>query len=69
MRPLSLALLLMLTSLSCPSLCCQTPRGATQQVGHDMWTFKEGAPEDIITIAQTKDGFLWLAGPTGLFRA
>jgi hypothetical protein len=69
MRRLSLALLLTITSLPCLSLVGQTPRGATQQVGHDVWTFKEGAPEDIISIAQTTDGFLWLASPTGLFRA
>jgi hypothetical protein len=68
MRPLSLALLLTLTSLPCPWLCRQTRRGATPQVGHDVWTFKEGAPEDIISIAQTTDGFLGLASPTGLFR-
>jgi hypothetical protein len=68
MRPLSLALLLTLTSLPCPSLCGQTPRGATSKVGHDVWTFKEGATEDIISIAQTTDGFLRLASPTGLFR-
>jgi hypothetical protein len=28
------------------------------KVGHDVWTFEEGAPEDIIPIAQTTDGFL-----------
>jgi hypothetical protein len=39
--------------------CGQTQRGATQKVGHDVWTFKERAPEDVIFIAQT----------TGLFRA
>jgi len=53
----------------CPSLCGQTPRGATQQVGHDVWTFKEGVPENIISIAQTTDGVLSVASPTGLFRA
>ena len=38
------------------------------QVGHDSWTFKEGAPADVTCLAQTNDGFLWLGGPDGLFR-
>jgi ligand-binding sensor domain-containing protein len=27
---------------------------------HDSWTFKDGAPNDVLTLAQTSDGFLWL---------
>ena len=50
------------------SLFAQTPQAANLQVGHDSWGFKEGAPADIMSIAQTSDGFLWLAAPTGLFR-
>jgi ligand-binding sensor domain-containing protein len=38
------------------------------QVGHDSWTFKDGAPSDVTCLAQTNDGFLWLGGPNGLFR-
>jgi hypothetical protein len=41
---------------------------ASLQVGHDTWTFKEGAPADVACLAQTNDGFLWLGGPNGLFR-
>ena len=39
-----------------------------EQVGHDYWTSKDGAPGDIQALAQTKDGFLWLGSATGLFR-
>ncbi|WP_165420375.1 sensor histidine kinase [Edaphobacter modestus] len=46
----------------------QTPPSANVQVGHDSWTFKEGAPSDVTCLAQTNDGFLWLGGPNGLFR-
>jgi len=63
-----LLLLLILTSLGCPSLFGQTPRGANLQVGHDVWTFKEGAPENIAALAQTADGSLWVGSTTGLFR-
>jgi signal transduction histidine kinase/ligand-binding sensor domain-containing protein len=38
------------------------------QVGHDSWTFQDGAPEEIYALAQTEDGFLWLGSETGLVR-
>jgi hypothetical protein len=41
---------------------------ANLQVGHDSWTFKEGAPENVIALAQTNDGFLWRGNETGRGR-
>jgi ligand-binding sensor domain-containing protein/signal transduction histidine kinase len=38
------------------------------QFHHTTWTAKEGAPEQIRTIAQTTDGYLWLGTETGLYR-
>ena len=35
---------------------------------HTAWTADEGAPDDIWAIAQTHDGYLWLAAQQGLFR-
>ena len=35
---------------------------------HQSWTFKDGAPESVETLAQTIDGYLWLGTPSGLFR-
>jgi PAS domain S-box-containing protein len=52
----------------CPSSFGQTPASGNVQVGHDSWTFKEGAPADVECLAQTHDGFLWLGGQGGLFR-
>jgi signal transduction histidine kinase/ligand-binding sensor domain-containing protein len=43
------------------------PRPITQLV-HTRWTVKEGAPADIQHIAQTPDGYLWLAARSGLVR-
>jgi hypothetical protein len=63
-----LPLLLVLTSLCCPSLFGQTQRAANLQVGHDVWTFKDGAPQNLLALAQTADSFLWLGTPTGFFR-
>jgi PAS domain S-box-containing protein len=52
----------------CPSSLGQTPASVNVQVGHDSWTFKDGAPAEVTCLAQTNDGFLWLGGPNGLFR-
>jgi ligand-binding sensor domain-containing protein len=49
-------------------LFSQTQSAPNLQVGHDFWSFKEGAPEQVSALAQTADGFLWLGTPTGLFR-
>jgi signal transduction histidine kinase/ligand-binding sensor domain-containing protein len=35
---------------------------------HAAWSAKDGAPSEIRSMAQTPDGWLWLGGPTGLFR-
>jgi signal transduction histidine kinase/ligand-binding sensor domain-containing protein len=59
-------LILLIIAVQCPSLFCQRP--ANLQVGHDSWTFKEGAPTNVMALAQTSDGFLWLGTPSGLFR-
>jgi len=57
-------------------ICCSTlakanGEAATNsrlQLGHDYWGFKEGAPEEVEVLAQTNDGYLWVASPSGLFR-
>ena len=43
------------------------PRPIAQLV-HTRWTVKDGAPADIRFIAQTPDGYLWLAARSGLVR-
>jgi PAS domain S-box-containing protein len=60
--------LMIVTCFRCPSSLGQTQASVSVQVGHDSWTFKEGAPADVACLAQTNDGFLWLGGPNGLFR-
>ncbi|MFZ6760924.1 sensor histidine kinase [Undibacterium sp. Ji50W] len=35
---------------------------------HTSWTTKDGAPPNIFAMAQSKDGWLWLASSDGLFR-
>lgn len=38
------------------------------QYNHTSWTAKDGAPSDSWALAQSADGWLWLGGPTGLYR-
>jgi DNA-binding NarL/FixJ family response regulator len=46
----------------------QRPEATLAQLAHRTWTARDGAPVGIQTLAQTRDGFLWLGGSTGLFR-
>ena len=52
------------------AICYSTlAQGPTHpQIGHDYWGLKEGAPDSIESLAQTDDGYLWLASPNGLVR-
>src|SRR5271154_789240 len=63
-----LAVLMIVTSFRCLPSLGQTLASVNVQVGHDSWTFKDGAPAEVSCLAQTNDGFLWLGGPNGLFR-
>lgn len=38
------------------------------QLYHTAWTAKDGAPTGVESLAQTSDGYLWIAGAAGLFR-
>ena len=38
------------------------------QLYHTAWTIEDGAPRRVFTLAQTKDGYLWLGTFSGLFR-
>ncbi|MBC7841701.1 MAG: hypothetical protein H7099_05290 [Gemmatimonadaceae bacterium] len=46
----------------------QSPEPTLAQLSHRAWTARDGAPGGTGALAQTKDGFLWLGGATGLFR-
>ncbi|HYG07066.1 MAG TPA: two-component regulator propeller domain-containing protein [Stenotrophomonas sp.] len=44
------------------------PDRALSQLRHDRWTPDQGAPAQVMSIAQTPDGFLWLGSRQGLYR-
>jgi signal transduction histidine kinase/ligand-binding sensor domain-containing protein len=69
-------LLLALSILICHSTLAKTIStsiGASStsnqlQIGFDSWGFQEGAPDEIDSLTQTNDGYLWIGSPCGLFR-
>jgi len=63
-----LLVLIIVSFVRTPSLFGQTPPSPNLQVGHESWTFKDGAPPDVACLAQANDGFLWLCAPDGLVR-
>jgi signal transduction histidine kinase/ligand-binding sensor domain-containing protein len=61
-------LLCLLGAVPCGTALAESPQRTITQFTHTGWGEKEGAPKDIRAIAQTKDGYLWLASAGGLFR-
>ena len=52
-------------------MLCLPAAGADRTIGqfvHTAWVAKDGAPANIKAIAQTTDGYLWLASSQGLYR-
>jgi len=41
---------------------------AITEFRHTAWTAKDGAPSQISSLAQTRDGYLWIGTARGLFR-
>ena len=54
-----------ITSVACLGL---EPHTALRQAQHTTWSLESGAPSRIVDLAQTSDGYLWLASQTGLYR-
>jgi len=48
--------------------CCNSPQAAAIDLHHTSWTGRDGAPAMVLSMTQTKDGWLWLGGPMGLYR-
>jgi len=69
-RAYFLGLVLLFVHIPWPEQClvAQTQPSAKLEVGHDIWGFKENAPQGTAAFAQTIDGFLWIATQIGLYR-
>jgi len=44
------------------------PTLSIAQLHHDAWTSKDGMPGDVWEMTQDRDGFMWFATPSGLYR-
>ena len=60
-----------LTAISCASVALQVSRPVPSTIKdywHTSFRQQDGAPANVWGIAQTPDGWLWLATPSGLYR-
>jgi signal transduction histidine kinase/ligand-binding sensor domain-containing protein len=64
------AFLVFLAAFSCSALplACRAQGVAAINLHHTGWSARDGAPESILSITQTDDGWLWLGGAGGLYR-
>ncbi len=51
-----------------PWASAQTPAQGAEQIVHQFWSFRDGAPQVVESLAQTTDGYLWLGTESGLYR-
>jgi len=54
--------------LAAPTAHALDPAVRLDDYNHTIWTAKDGAPNEVLGMAQTPDGWLWLAGIGGLYR-
>jgi signal transduction histidine kinase/ligand-binding sensor domain-containing protein len=70
--PLLLLAALLCGWLPCPTASAQSspsvPPRLQEQFTHTGWSALDNGPTDVLDIAQTSDGWLWLAAGTGLYR-
>ena len=67
-RACLLPLIFALACASPPARAAQPASPPAINLHHTSWTARDGAPPEILTMAQTTDGWLWLGGASGLFR-
>lgn len=60
--------IVLVAARSSPSATAETIPPATERLVHEIWDFKDGAPQITVALAQTADGRLWLGATAGLFR-
>lgn len=63
-----LFLLQLLLACLTPAWADGAPPLAPIDLHHMSWTAREGAPPMVMTMTQTRDGWLWLGGAHGLYR-
>jgi signal transduction histidine kinase/ligand-binding sensor domain-containing protein len=60
---------LWIAAFGLPSVACAlSPHLSLRQLHHTSWLAHDGAPTGIESLAQTSDGYIWVAASAGLFR-
>lgn len=67
-RVVSLITIVLFAALGSQSAAAQPAPLGSQRIVHETWTFKDGAPQVVESLAQTTDGYLWLGTESGLYR-
>src|SRR6266436_5076814 len=49
-------------------LHAQRPGPTLKQLDHKAWTIRDGAPPNVLALAQSADGVLWIGTQSGLYR-
>ena len=68
--PISIVVLMAFIAIGLPCASASlNPEKAISQYVHDVWTTANGLPQnDVLALAQTPDGFIWLGTEGGLIR-
>lgn len=62
------ALCLLVIGASFATAQVRSLSSAPLNLHHSSWSTRDGAPAMVLSMTQTTDGWLWLGGPTGLYR-
>ena len=65
---LRLSLLASIAAALCGCCLSQPLNRPIRSLYHTVWKVRDGVPNDIVAIQQTRDGYLWLGTGEGLFR-
>jgi ligand-binding sensor domain-containing protein len=65
---ISVVLAVGVLALSSGAAQAMDPDRTVGQLNHSAWTPKDGAPPNASAMAQTRDGWLWFASASGLYR-
>jgi ligand-binding sensor domain-containing protein len=65
---LRLSLLASIAAAWCGCCVGQPLNRPIKSLYHTVWKVRDGVPNDIVAIQQTRDGYLWLGTGDGLFR-
>ena len=59
---------ILLFGLGCNAVLAQGATTLEEGSYHTSWTTRDGAPRGVTSLAQTKDGYLWIGTTLGLYR-